>query len=152
MHGPNNISLTYAHPPMSVVRTVNSKEFSFTHAPKLPGAKLLHTLEQAEEWIAKTSRAQSSQNTLWRFGRGHLFLPSPHTAAFLARELPVIAEPWVDRIYDFSTQWILSQETGINYLGATLCENDIKGKYRPIAQDDLSIEHLDEHKVMRFLF
>ena len=65
--------LTYAHPPMSVVRTVNSKEFSFTHAPKLPGAKLLHTLEQAEEWIAKTSGPKVLKTRFGVSGRGHLF-------------------------------------------------------------------------------
>lgn len=139
--------LTYNHPPLSVVRAVNSKEFSFTHAPKLPGAELLRTVEQAEAWIAKTPGHKVLKTRFGVSGRGHLFLPSPHTAAFLTRELPVIAEPWVDRAYDFSTQWVLSQETGIHYLGATLCENDVKGRYRSNRAGHLSIEHLDAHKV-----
>ncbi len=136
--------LPYAHPPLSVVRAVNSKEFSFTHAPKLPGAALLHTRAEAEAWIASTPGPKVLKTRFGVSGRGHLFLPSPHTAAFLDRELPVIAEPWVPRIYDFSTQWVLSP--GITYLGATLCENDLKGRYRSNTVGALSIEHLEAHK------
>ena len=140
--------LPYAHPPLSVVRAVNSKEFSFTHAPKLPGAALLHTHAEAEAWTASTPGPKVLKTRFGVSGRGHLFLPSPHTDSFLTRELPVIAEPWVTRVYDFSTQWLLSLETGIAYLGATLCENDPKGRYRSNIVGALSLEHLEAHKAI----
>ncbi len=138
--------LNYAHPPASVVREVNSKVFSFSHAPKLPGAALLRTLDEAEQWIATTPGPKVLKTPFGVSGRGHLFLPSPHARSFLTRELPVIAEPWVERLYDFSTQWIISQTGGIAYLGATLCENDPKGRYRSNRVGNLNIEHLDAHK------
>ena len=138
--------LPYSHPPASIVRDVNSKAFSFVHAPKLPGAALLSTIEEAEQWIATTPGPKVLKTRFGVSGRGHLFLPSPHVRSFLERELPVIGEPWVSRLYDFSTQWEIAQTGTISYLGATLCENDPKGRYRSNRVGNLHIEYLEEHK------
>ncbi len=40
-----------------------------------------------------------------------------------------MAQPWVERILEFSTQWYIQEEGPHTYLGATLCENSSKGSY-----------------------
>ena len=42
---------------------------------------------------------------------------------------PLIGEPWVKRLLDFSTQWVISKTGAITYLGATLMENKSRGQY-----------------------
>lgn len=55
-------------------------------------------------------------------------------SAFAKREWdlarPLIAEPWVERSLDFSTQWYLEKEGTPKYIGFTICQNDAKGHYR----------------------
>jgi hypothetical protein len=44
--------------------------------------------------------------------------------------LPIIAEPWVNRVLDFSTQWSIDPSQQITYEGSTLCQNDARGQYQ----------------------
>ncbi len=48
---------------------------------------------------------------------------------------PLIAEPWVERKLDFSTQWIIDKK--IDFLGATICISDQRGKYNSNRVGDL---------------
>ena len=132
--------LKYVMPPWPVVQEVNSKTFSFQNSPKLPQATLLHNAKDAERWLKETTGKRVLKTCYGLSGRGHLHLDSDISSTrekmdhFLEKEWkqgrPVIAEPWVDRILDFSTQWTISEEKKITCLGATLCENAPNGQYR----------------------
>ena len=90
-------------------------------------------------------------------GSGHVRIPHDHhkLEAFLRREfgkgLPVIAEPWVKRFLDFSTQWIIHSAKKIEPVGATICFSDEKGKYSGNQTGDVDLlfgkhrHHLDKH-------
>ncbi len=133
--------LHYAMPSWDTVKTINSKAFSFLHVPSLPQSSLLHNMHEAEAWLTETAGRQRVLKTCFGVsGRGHLLLP-PDIAPlrqridlFLEKEWnsnrPVIAEPWVDRILDFSTQWVIAPNKTIDYVGSTVCVNDVKGQYR----------------------
>ena len=131
--------LLYEIPDLALVRRINSKQFSFENAPKLSHATLLSDEVQTKEWLASFPGKKVLKTCYGVSGKGHLIIDGPSfpwekIAAFLMREwsakLPVIAEPWVDRLLDFSTQWLIHKNKEVTYIGATLCENDSKGHYR----------------------
>lgn len=123
-------------PSWDVVCHVNSKEFSYTNSPKLPGSALLYTFEEVSSWLSKQNGYSVLKTCFGLSGRGHLHLPEQNGRlfSFLEQEFkknrPVIAEPWVNRILDFSTQWEILPLREINYLGTTICVNDPKGRYK----------------------
>jgi hypothetical protein len=131
--------LDYAMPRWDVVKQVNSKVFSFGESPKLPGAELIHTLAELEKWEQKIEGPKVLKTCFGVSGKGHLFLPSAHMKKFAEQEFAagrsVIAEPWVERRLDFSTQWKIDQK--IEFLGATVCVNDQRGKYNSNRVGDL---------------
>lgn len=70
-------------------------------------------------------------------GKGHLFIHSPADltpALFNKIESDLIAhgallvEPWLDRVHDFSSQWLFDET--ITCLGSTILINDRKGRYQ----------------------
>lgn len=131
--------LIYAMPEWKVVRQVNSKQFSFECSPKLPHAVLLENWEHAEEWLKSFEGKKVLKTCYGVSGKGHLIIDTPDfprekIRAFLykewKKELPVIAEPWVERILDFSTQWVIGQDKRIELVGSTVCVNDDRGHYR----------------------
>lgn len=116
--------LSYDIPPWDVVKTVNSKAYSFAKSP-LPGGRLLHEPETLPPHFVLKSCFGTA-------GRGMIQAGHPKAHAFCQKEWnqgrPVIAEPWVQRVIDFSTQWeITSQE--ITLLGTTLLETSAAGQY-----------------------
>lgn len=132
--------LTYKMPPWEVVKQVNSKAFSFIEAPKLPGATLVYSWEELVQWIALTEGPKVLKSCFGVSGRGHLFVPSPQMESFAQKEFqakrPIIAEPWVEKKLDFSTQWMIDSD--IEYLGATICITNQRGSYTAtIAGDHL---------------
>ena len=150
-------------PPWDVVKTVNSKVFSFLHSPQLPHSTLLTCREDADRWLKETANKKRILKTAFGVsGRGHLFISPEIMSLEQKAELllsnewksgrPVIAEPWVERILDFSTQWVINREKKIEYVGSTLCQNDGKGQYRSNrVGDECSLFHhrlpfLQEHK------
>ena len=129
--------LNYSIPDWAVVKEVNSKRFSFENSPKLPGAALLTEEPQAKKWIDSNQGAKVLKTCFGVSGKGHLLIDQgtdwDRIRRFLQeewkKELPVIAEPWVNRVLDFSTQWLI--ENGkISYLGSTICKNDKRGQYQ----------------------
>ncbi len=132
-------NLIYLMPQWDVVRHVNSKRFSFESSPKLLGAEMLHNEGQAKQWLGSFEGKKVIKTCYGVSGKGHLIIDDPcfpweKIKAFLQREwkqeLPVIAEPWVARVLDFSTQWKIEKEKQISYIGSTLCQNDSRGQYR----------------------
>lgn len=151
-------SLSYEMPPWECMQTVNSKLFSFTKGPKLPGATLLYKQEDAARWLEEQKGLKVVKTCFGVSGRGHHFIEllKPETLLFLQNEWkegrPVIAEPWVSRVLDFSTQWKIAKDKRIEYVGATLCENDERGTYRNNTVGDeeqlfgAHLAHLENHK------
>lgn len=132
-------SLKYDIPDWKIIKEINSKGFSFEQTPKLSGASLLTNEAQAKQWFQSFQGPKVLKTCFGVSGKGHLIiendsLPWERIASFLHGEwkknLPVIAEPWVKRILDFSTQWHIDKNGQISYLGSTICQNDERGKYR----------------------
>lgn len=135
----NQCNLIYCMPEWKTIRLINSKQFSFECAPKLPHAALLSDTKQAWEWLDSFEGSKVLKTCYGVSAKGHLIIDSPshprdRIAAFLEgewkKELPVIAEPWLPRLLDFSTQWFIGKDQRIDYLGHTICSNDARGQYR----------------------
>lgn len=145
-------NLTYEMPPWEIVRKVNSKEFSFSESRKLHNAALLHTEKEVEQWIASVEGRKVLKSCFGTAGRGHLFVPCEpeKLKSFLNREgFPMIGEPWVDRVIDFSTQWVIEQNEKIVFLGTTECVSDARGQYVENRVGNILAEYqrfIDEHK------
>ncbi|MGE5196037.1 MAG: hypothetical protein ACM3JI_01750 [Anaerolineae bacterium] len=153
--------IRYQMPPLSIVKLVNSKAFSFSSSPQLPNAKLLYTEAEASNWLEQPG-PKVLKTCFGVSGKGHLILEksesttSPRVRSFLNKEfgeqLPVIAEPWVSRLLDFSTQWMVHSQQHIQELGAVLCKNTSKGSYvstiagSPQKLFGSNLSYLEEHR------
>lgn len=125
-------NLLYHMPESQIAYLVNSKAFSFTHSPPLPGAMLVTTPEELSLFWNHVKGPKVLKSLQGSAGRGHC-LPTDLTQAtqFLQKHKEgVLAEPWVKRAWDFSSQWHISQQGKIEYLGSTLCGNSPRGTYR----------------------
>lgn len=157
------LGIANSAPDWDTVKKVNSKQFSFLNSPQLPQAQLLFDRQETDKWLHETAgKKRVLKNCFGLSGRGHLFLPpevsecEAKTALFLERQwawrLPVIAEPWVDRVIDLSTQWVISRDKKIDYIGSTRCYNDENGQYRSNIVGDEGLlfgafaPYLQEHK------
>jgi len=141
----NENALTYTPPSFTTVRDIASKVFSFTHSPKLPEAHLFHTLEEVEKWLKTGFYPKVLKTCYGLAGRGRFLLSQPDDFIRMRGGViknfeegyPLIGEPWVERLLDFSTQWMISKEHGPFYLGATVMENTASGQYeRTLAGDE----------------
>lgn len=128
--------IPYSIPDWEWVRTINSKVFSFTESPKLPGAKLLQTQEEIREWIEKTPDPKVLKTPFGTAGRGHDHRPNVKRLYMP----PMIGEPWVERVQDFSTQWLNGK-----LLGVTVFENEPNGTYKGTFAGEVEKWALDEH-------
>jgi hypothetical protein len=130
--------LIYSIPDWKVVQEVNSKRFSFENSPKLAFATLLTDESKAKHWTRSFQGSKVLKTCFGVSGKGHLlidgFTPWDRIHQFLSEEwkknLPVIAEPWVNRVLDFSTQWFIAKNRRVHYLGSTICHNDRRGQYQ----------------------
>lgn len=134
--------ITYQIPPWDLVKMVNSKTYSFAKSP-LPGARLIYQGDP----IAQGMVLKSCFGTA---GRGLVFCEDPKAESFCKEEwkrgLPVIAEPWVERKIDFSTQWIITQGKEISFLGATICKTTARGVHQSNRVGDPSTPYIEEQK------
>lgn len=149
--------IPYQMPPWEVVQHVNSKAFSFSEAQKLPHAQLIHSWEELQEWQNRLQGPKVLKTCFGVSGKGHLFLPADplEVQRFAEKEFkvgrPLIAEPWVERKFDFSTQWLIDGKS-IHYLGATVCVSDQRGRYQSNKVGDLELlfgkyfPQLEQHK------
>lgn len=149
--------LDYERPSWEVVKRVNSKAFSFENSPKLPHGQLISSLKELEAFLEKLNRKAVLKTCFGLSGRGHYFaLPGSRPSKALKfcqkeweKNLPVIAEPWVERILDFSSQWILPKEEQPKFLGVTKMVNSPLGQYEGsiIGQNLFAGEQhwIDEH-------
>lgn len=135
-HFAKNHHIDYTIPDWEVVRKINSKVFSFTESPKLPGAKLLESQEEIEEWIRLTPDPKIIKTPFGSAGSGHI----KSTNVKRLYIAPLIGEPWVERVLDFSTQW----DSG-KLIGVTIFENEPNGTYKGTYVGDVPKWALDEH-------
>lgn len=120
-----------------MVRLVNSKIFSFRYST-LPEAALLHNEKELHQWVNAFEGAKILKTCFGLSGHGNRRIDeaiiSPELKAFCEREWqqgrPLIAEPWLDRILDFSTQWMIHQNRSIELIGTTRFETDAQGVYQ----------------------
>lgn len=143
----------YDIPDWDVVKKVNSKLFSFTHSVPLDGAKILYDETQTRKWMQNVKQDKVLKTVFGVSGRGHMHIKNNDFAweavlRVLRREweagYPVIAEPWVDRVLDFSTQWLIEKSGALYYYGATLCHNDERGQYAK-SEIGVDVPFLQEH-------
>jgi len=127
-------------PNLEIVKKVNSKAFSFEISPTFDEASLANNQRELELWLDSHSGPAVFKSCFGLSGRGHfiLFERTIERVKLLQvfcknqweQRLPVLAEPWVERCLDFSTQWEILPSGGINFLGAVTFESDDKGVYR----------------------
>jgi len=130
-------AIPYPIPNWEIVKKVNSKVFSFVESPKLPGAQLLESEQEVRGWIQKTPGRKVLKTPFGTAGGGHI-----HVEKEMPKNLkfPLIGESWVERIFDFSTQW-----KGEELLGVTLFENEPDGTYRGTFEGNVESQALEEH-------
>jgi len=135
--------LNYSIPPWELVKRLNAKTYSFEKSP-LPEGRLLEKQEPVpDHFVLKSSFGMA--------GRGHCMATSSKATQFCQREWKqgrlVIAEPWVERVFDFSTQWVIHSPEKIEFVGATSCITSPSGTH--LANTAGKIAHpgaVDEHK------
>lgn len=118
-------------PPFSLAQTIQSKAFLHSLGLAPEGAALLYNLEQARDWLEKTPGLKVLKAIFSHSGRGHLHPeekdPNPFLNEQFAANRAVVGEPWVDRVFDFSSQWSVGDE--IELLGLTVFQTSKRGVY-----------------------
>lgn len=132
-------------PSWEIVKKVNSKLFTFEHAPKLPGSEVLHSEAEVLRWIELGENEKVVKTCFGLSSRGNFCINRDKgynckaLSQFLSLEFSagrvVLGEPWMNRLLDFSTQWEIAQD-GVKYLGATKLINHASGKYIGTLIDD----------------
>jgi hypothetical protein len=124
--------IAYSMPPWDSVRLANSKEFSFRNTPSLPGAELLWNDAEARRWLASQPGPAVFKTCFGVSGRGHILSRkmTPLMHAEWAAGRPIIGEPWVERLLDFSSQWILQPSGACSLGGLTGMTSDDRGAYK----------------------
>lgn len=154
--------LPFFMPSWQSVLRVNSKEFSYLNSPQLPYSQLIHNQKELTTWLNSYGGNKVLKKCLGLSGRGNLViegdkaLSHDQVHAFCLKEWtrnrPVIAEPWVERILDFSTQWEIETTGTITYIGAAIITNNARGAYQSTHVDEESklfgihLPFLEKHK------
>jgi hypothetical protein len=120
-----------------VVSLVNSKAFSLRYTPLSEGA-LLYDEQELLDWLQKVKGPKVLKTCFGLSGQGNRQIneniPSPRILTFCRKEWqqgrPIIGEPWLDRLLDFSTQWLIHPHRNIEWIGATRFETDSHGTYQ----------------------
>lgn len=129
--------MSYPLPNWQIVQLVNSKAFSFRYSC-LSEAALLSSEQALLDWLQGTQGPKVLKTCFGLSGRGNWRIdenePSSELLLFCRKEWqqkrPLIGEPWLDRIFDFSTQWFIHPNQRIDLIGATRFETDERGIYQ----------------------
>ena len=120
-----------------MIRLVNSKAFSFRYTT-LKEASLLTNEQDLLRWLEKIEGPKVLKTCFGLSGRGHRQIRqsslAPDVLAFCQQEWkeerPLIGEPWLNRVGDFSSQWFIHTEEKIEKIGVTWFETDARGGYQ----------------------
>lgn len=132
-------SIEYRMPSWDVTTEINSKAFSFDLGTKFAESALIHHAEELETWLKKTKGLKKVLKTCFGLsGRGHFFIDDTSSIetihTFCQKEWeagrPLIGEPWVNRFFDFSTQWWIDPNGEVKLIGPTVFESNQRGKYQ----------------------
>jgi hypothetical protein len=129
--------MNYALPNWQIAQLVNSKAFSFRYTC-LSEAALLYNEQALLEWLQEIHGPKVLKTCFGLSGKGNWCIDdnifSSELLTFCRKEWqqkrPIIAEPWLDRLYDFSTQWLIHSNGQIDFIGATRFETDAQGSYQ----------------------
>lgn len=149
-------SLKLHLPHLDCVRAIHSKLYAHSSTPPMPFSNLLETPEEALRWARSFDGPKVLKKAFGLAGNGlYRFEEEPSKERLLTlfqKETPLIGEPWVEKLFEFSTQWTIDRS--INYLGATLLHSSPTGTYLgTIAgdqnrlfkeQEQVLQEHLDQ--------
>jgi hypothetical protein len=128
--------LVYEMPDFEIVKKIQSKAFSHNLSP-LPGSKILNNEKELKDWVKINPPPYVFKSFYGFSGTGHKFRPE-------GLKFPVLAEPWVCRNLDFSTQWFM-KDGNLTYLGATILISDERGKYKETLVDKDEIRLFGEN-------
>lgn len=131
--------INYSMPPWNVVKEVNSKSFSFNFNQGFLKSALIRNRNDLENWLKNGMASKYVLKTCFGLsGRGHYFIEKGMSLEKIVcwcekewlQGRPLIGEPWLDRIFDFSTQWHIHKDRGIEWMGSTIFEANKKGVYQ----------------------
>lgn len=125
-----NIAL--ALPSHTSVVMANSKSFSFSRGEKLQGATIITRPEQALAFLANNPLPCIFKSELGYSGFGKMILQKKEKIPALLQWLEgktVLAEPFVQRVCDFSLHFTLQQDGTYSFLGFTRMINTALGAY-----------------------
>lgn len=127
--------LVFHETSLELLQHIHSKACAFAMRPPVKGSLIIEEETTLLEWMQRISLPFVIKSPFGFSGKGKVIVDSEEKkekARVLAQKVflkhqPVIGEPWLNKILDFSTQWWI--DTEIQYLGATVCLNDEKGRY-----------------------
>jgi hypothetical protein len=122
---------------MDLVKYVNSKSFSFEFTT-LPQATLLYCEAGLRDWLRSFPGDKVVKSCFGFAGKGNYVVRTNQKTENLldmcSREWkkgrPMVGEPWLESLLNFSSQWELSKEGEIRFLGITIFETDERGTYK----------------------
>jgi hypothetical protein len=123
---------------LELIQKLSSKIFTYPYTKKfLPGSFLLQPNDNNIKQLYDSKYPFVLKNPEGFSGRGHaIFLQKPTTYDNFLEKIKIllpsdhlIQEPWLNRTVDFSTQWLISNES-ITCLGATILKNSKGGTYQ----------------------
>lgn len=139
----------------------NSKLFSYGHSPPLPHSALIESPQDLQQWIRSLPTEHAVLKTAHGLaGRGLLRFNTHDYAlssllSFCEKEWtqqrPIIAEPWLRRLMDWSSQWWIHPNGTVDYFGSVLLHNQASGRYlaTEVGPEDLlfasQLSFLEEH-------
>ena len=151
--------MAYSMPKWTVIQKINSKAFSHAYTT-LKKAALLNDEAGLLNWIRSFEGPKVIKNCFGLSGMGHRFVDDRAGAllSFCEKEWkaarPVIGEPWLKRVFDFSTQWFLHPDGTVELFGSTVFETAPNGTYLgTLAGEEKRLFHsyrdyLEDHKMI----
>lgn len=115
----------YLSPDLSIVKKVHAKNYTLP-----PFACLLENPAVALDWARKGPYPKVLKSNISLSAKGLSLVLSPQAKidTYLKKaNYPLRGEPWLNRSFDFSTQWVIGKE--IQYLGACVLKNNPRGSY-----------------------
>lgn len=119
-----------------MIKEINSKAFSFCYTT-LEEAALITNPQELKAWLKQVPGPKVLKTCFGLSGKGNRVANQETPLQCLltfcekewSEERPVVAEPWLDRCFDFSTQWMIQPDGQCNLLGSTVFETDPHGAY-----------------------
>jgi hypothetical protein len=119
-----------------IIREINSKAFSHCYSI-LPEAALLADVAELERWLQRVKGKKVIKTCFGLSGKGNRLISqnalNSSLLLFCNKEWNegrvMIGEPWLDKVFDFSSQWIIHSQGSHELLGLTVFETDEKGMY-----------------------